>query len=256
MSHTFWTDVSIVLHAASMTHLTGSSVRRFDGNAAAGVVGIGLLFAALFLPGPPPKSSDSVAHLTQVLVDERSVLLVGMWIAGLGGAAVLWFLGAVHRHLASNDADREATAAAAGGVVGVVLIWCGMAMSAALALGVARSADDALIRAATDLGNILIELSKFGLAVLITATCLGGLRRTSMPRRAVRYGMAASALLVATALPPFLADHGFWQFGGPPEIGGGLPAVIWIAWLSVHLARPAREPDSELNAHSLQGRPA
>ena len=57
-----------------------------------------------------------------------------------------------------------------------------------------------------------------------------------MPRSS-RIGLVAAALLVAGSLPPFLADHGFWQFGGPPEVLTGLPAVAWIVWLSLHLAR-------------------
>ena len=236
-----------------MTSTTTQPVARLDWHAAAGVAGIGLLFIALFLPGPPPRSSESVADLTRVLVDKRGVLLAGMWIAGLGGAAFLWFLGALHDHLRRHDAEREATVAVAGGIVAVVLIWTGMSMSSALALGLTHARDDALIRAGTDLGNILIELSKFGLAVLIAVTALAGRRRSSMPRWAVRCGIAASVVVVASVLPPFLADHGFWQFGGPPEIAGGLPAAIWLLWVSVRLTRSGREPIAATDGRPRHG---
>jgi hypothetical protein len=213
-------------------------MKRFDANAVAGVVGIGLLLVALFLPGPPPKSSDTVADLTQVLIDKRSVLLVGTWIAGLGGAAFLWFLGSAQVFLRRDaDAEVEATAATAGGVAAVLLMWCGIAVSSALSLGVARSGDGSLIRAGVDLGNILIELSKFGIAVFVAATCVGARRSAALGQRMTAAGLVAAAVVVVSALPPFVADHGFWQFGGPPEIAGGLPAALWVVWLSVHLAR-------------------
>jgi hypothetical protein len=213
-------------------------MKRFDANAAAGVVGIGLLLVALFLPGPPPKSSDTVAGLTQVLIDKRSVLLVGTWIAGLGGAAFLWFLGSVQAFLRRDaGAEVEATAAIAGGVAAVLLMWCGIAMTSALSLGVARSGDSSLIRAGVDLGNILIELSKFGLAVFVVASCFGARRSAVLDQRMTAAGLFAAALAVLSALPPFVADHGFWQFGGPPEIAGSLPAVLWVLWLGLHLAR-------------------
>jgi hypothetical protein len=226
-------------------------VRKIDVGTAAGVVGIGLLLATLFLPGPPPKSDDTTGHLVQVLMDKRTVLLVGIWIGGLGGAAFLWFLGPLHRFVRAGGADREATAAAAGGVAAVMLLWCGISMSAALALSDARAGDAGLIRAATDLGNILIELSKFGLDVLIVAAVVAARRAVSLPRAATNAGLLAAGLLVVTALPPFLADHGFWQFGGPAEIGGGVPAAIWVMWLSSHLALRGRESASPADA----GRP-
>jgi hypothetical protein len=242
MSHTCWTILSDVPHNTYTMYLKPvRSLRTIDVSAAAGVLGIGLLFVTLFLPGPPPKSDDTTAHLVQVLMDRRGILLVGTWIGGLGGAAFLWFLGPLHRFLHAGDGDREATAATAGGVAAVMLLWCGISMSAALALSDAGSGDSALVRAATDLGNMLIELSKFGLAVLIVAATVAARRAVSLPRAATDAGLVAAAFLVLTALPPFFADHGFWQFGGPAEIGGGIPAAAWVMWLSGHLALRGRE---------------
>jgi len=223
-------------------------VRRIDPGAALGALGVGLLFTALFLPGPPPKSDDTTAHLVQVLVDERTTLLVGTWIAGVGGAMFLWFIGTLHTFLQSGDDGREATAATAGGIAAVALLWCGLSMTSALALGKADAGNAVLVRAATDLGNILIELSKFGLAVLVVAACVVTRRARTLPRRATDLGLVATVLLVAAALPPFLADHGFWQFGGPAEVGGGVPAAMWVMWLSVHLVMRGRDGDSTLEA--------
>ena len=209
---------------------------------ASGAIGIGLLLVALFLPGPPPKSSDSVAHLTQVLIDKRTLLLVGTGVAGVGAAAFLWFLGTLHRFLRTEaGADGEAAVASAGGVAAVILMLVGVSITSALALGTAGAGDAPLIRAGTDLGNILIELSKLGLAVLVAATCVAARRASLFDARMTAVGLAAAAVLVVSALPPFLADHGIWQFGGGPEVGGGVPGAAWVIWLSVHLAGRSSE---------------
>jgi hypothetical protein len=54
---------------------------------------------------------------------------------------------------------------------------------------------------------------------------------------AIAWGGAAVALLLASALPPFLTDTGIWQFGGGPELFASLPAAAWIFWLSLFLVR-------------------
>jgi hypothetical protein len=51
------------------------------------------------------------------------------------------------------------------------------------------------------------------------------------------WGASAVALLLASALPPFLADTGVWQFGGGVEVLAALPAGAWILWLSLFLVR-------------------
>ena len=58
-----------------------------------GAVGFALLFAALFLPGPPPKADDSASALTANLVEHRDALVKGMLVAGLALMALLWFFG-------------------------------------------------------------------------------------------------------------------------------------------------------------------
>ena len=229
-------------------------MRRPDADAAAGAVGIGLLLVALFLPGPPPKTSDSTAHLTRVLADHRTALLAGTWIAGLGGSVFLWFTGSLHRFLRrDNQSEIEAVAASAGGVAAVVLLWCGISIPSALALGGVHVGEGSLVHAGVNVGNLLVELSKFGLAIVVTATCVAAHRHSTMPRRTTASGLLAAAILVGSALPPLLADHGFWQFGGPAEIIGGGPAALWVIWLSVHLARrPPSAPGIDPSPAQLQ----
>src|SRR5256885_11980966 len=86
-----------------------------------------LVFVALFLPGPPPKTDDTAAALTANLIEHRTALVDGLLIAGLGVMALLWFLGllndALRRHTPSAS---YAHAAFAGGLAGTLLIFVGM----------------------------------------------------------------------------------------------------------------------------------
>jgi hypothetical protein len=207
-------------------------------DAAAGAVGLVLILVALFLPGPAAKTSDSVAHLGDVLLTHRGAFLIGIWIAGLGSVGIVWFLGRLNAALgAGHDGPAMAPTAVAGGVSAVVLLLAGMAEPTGVALNAVRMNDPALVRAAFDVANVVIEMSKFGLAVLVLATCRGG--RRWLGERATLVGVCTAALLVASALPPFLTDRGIWQFGGPVDLGGLVPGALWMIWLSLLLARGA-----------------
>jgi hypothetical protein len=111
-----------------------------------------------------------------------------------------------------------------------------MVAFAGVAFRAAAGGDLLVVRTSVDTGNMLIEVSKFAFAAFISAICLG----VSPGRVSVwlgRTGWAASALLVMSALPPFLADRGVGQFGGPIDLGATVPAFLWVAVLSVVLAR-------------------
>ena len=141
-----------------------------------------------------------------------------------------------------DDGPAMAPAAVAGGGIAVVLLLAGMAVPTGVALNAAQMSDPALVRAAFDVANVVIEMSKFGLAVLVLATCFGGRRWLGAP--AVVVGVCAAALLVASALPPFLADRGIWQFGAPVDLGGLVPGALWMIWLSLRVARGTSTPRS------------
>jgi hypothetical protein len=201
-----------------------------------GAIGIALLFIALFLPGAPPKTSDSAAHLADAFADKRRLFLVDTYLAALGAVVFLWFLAPLHDFLSRRGRSRGlASAAVTGGTMTVVLILTGVALTTGLCLNAIHAHDPALVSAFADTTNVLIELSKFGLALMVLAALAGG--PGLLGSRATALGAAAAALLLASALPPFLADAGIWQFGGGPEILAALPAGAWIFWLSLFLVR-------------------
>ncbi len=210
--------------------------RAWRWSAAMGAIGIALLLVALFLPGSPPKTSDSAAHLAEVFTSKRRLFLVDTYLAGLGAIAFLWFMAPLHDFLAQNGRPGGlALVAAAGGTATAILILIGVALTAGLCLNAVQANDKALVSAFADATNVLIELSKFGLALLIAAVLAAASGSSLLPARIAAWGKAAVALLLASALPPFLADTGIWQFGGGPEVLAALPATAWVLWLSLYL---------------------
>src|SRR5580765_2429387 len=137
-----------------------------------GAIGLALVFVALFLPGPPPKTSDTAAALTANLVEHRTALVDGILIAAVGVMALLWFFGVLAETLTRyTGAPALAHAAVIGGVVGTLLMFAWMLLFRGPAFRAAGLSDQTLVRATVDTGNMLIETGKYGFAVLIAATC-------------------------------------------------------------------------------------
>jgi hypothetical protein len=203
-----------------------------------GALGLGLVFVALFLPGRPPKTDDTVAALTANLIERRTALVDGMLIAGLGVMALLWFFGVLADTLRRDTQSASyAHAAFAGGLAGTLLVFVGMLLFSGTAFRAAGMADQTLVRATVDTGNMLIETGKYGFAVLILATCAAASHSNLLSRRMILIGVTAATILALSTIPPFLADHGVGQFGGGIDVLGGIPGFVWIFALSVQLAR-------------------
>src|SRR5213596_911112 len=196
--------------------------------------------------GPPPKADDSIGTITAILLEQRRAFLVGGYVAGLAVLCYLWFLGSVWRHLTTGTPDQTglAIAACGGGLLAVTLTLLGMAMFSGVAFKAAALGDPALVRALTDAGNTAIDTAKFGLAAFLLATCRSGAASGVLPRWLVGAGVAAAGLLIVSAVALFV-DHGPFQFGGPVDLGGGIPAVLWIAALSLTMMRRSDEGDVE-----------
>ena len=220
--------------------MSGSGAQPRD--AASGLAFVILMSAALFLPGPPPRADDSIATITAILLGQRRAFLVGGYVAGLAVLCYLWFLGSVWRHLTTRTRDQTGLAitACSGGLLAVTLTLLGMAMFSGVAFKAAALGDPALVRALTDAGNTAIDSAKFGLAAFLLATCRSGAASGVLPRWLVGAGVAAAGLLIVSAVALFV-DHGPFQFGGPVDLGGGIPAVLWIAALSLTMMRRSHE---------------
>ena len=215
--------------------------QRFD--AATGVAFVVLITAALLLPGRPPKADDSIETITALLIERREAFLFGGYIAGLAAMAFLWFLGGVRDYLRVLGAAELTTAACASGTFAITLMVVGMMMFNGVAFVAARLGDPPLVRALTDTGNGVIEMTKFGFAAFILAVCRAAAPTGRLPCWLIRFGAGSAVLMVASAVALFV-DHGIFQFGGVIDLGGAIPAELWIATLSIIMMRGW--PDAEV----------
>jgi hypothetical protein len=210
----------------------------------------GLAFAlldaiALFLPGSPPRASETSREIAATLASHRGEVLVGMYVAGASVIALLFFLGWVRGWLARERADEGPTTVAIGGaIVGMGAQLVGLLLFYGAAYQVAGQHQDAIVRALTDGGNAAVEISKFGFAALIVGICLAG--RRALPTIVFRIGMLSAAVLTVSAISLFSEGH-LTQFGGAVDIAGAAPAMLWLPAFSVALFR------REARAHDRRG---
>lgn len=203
-----------------------------------GVVFVVLDALALFLPGAPPKARDSASHIAATLAENRSALLAGTLVFGLALLALLLFLAALRDGLAREAHDDGLVLAAFGGIgLAVAAQTVGLVLFYGAAFRVAGEHQDAVVRALTDAGNAAIELSKFGFCAFVVGVCLAAWR--ALPAAMTRTGLAAAALLLLSTVP-LASEAPATQFGGGVDLLGAAPATIWIAVLSVVMARRTR----------------
>ena len=180
---------------------------------------------ALFLPGAPPKASDSAAHIAATLASHRPEVLAGMYVAGFALIALLLFLGAVRTWLGRAGADEGLTAAALGGaIVGITAQLVGMLLFYGAAFKVAGQHQDALVRGLTDAGNAAVEVGKFGFAAFIAGVCLATRgaaadRPALLGRWMYRVGLVSAVVLAVSAMP-LVSEGSFTQFGGGLDLLG------------------------------------
>lgn len=77
---------------------------------------------------------------------------------------------------------------------------------------------------------------KFGFAVFVLAVSRAGMARDVVPRWLVWLGVLSVVLMVVSAAALF-RDRGIFQFGGTVDLAGSVPALLWIAALSVVMMR-------------------
>ena len=212
-------------------------MRRWE--SLSGAVGLAIVFLALFLPGPPPKTEDTAAVLTATLIDQRPALVRGMLLAGVGLMLLLWFFGVLGARLANAEGRVSAAVitAVSGGLIGVAFMFIGMLLFSGAAFRAASMGDDALVRSVVDTGNMVIETSKYGFGVLIVFTCAAAGASSFLTRRMMYAGVVSAVVLVVSTVPPFIVDRGFGQFGGGIDVVGGVPGFVWILAVSVVMTR-------------------
>ncbi|MEX1008282.1 MAG: hypothetical protein WD271_10620 [Acidimicrobiia bacterium] len=136
----------------------------------------GILFAVLvaitfFLPGSPPKTSDSATKIAKFIADKDDAL---RWSGYIGAVAVIplyWWLGSVWRLMRRSEggSPRLAVAALSGAVFASVLATIGGVTLAVLPIVGVRTLGTGGARTFYLLSTNLAISTEFGLAVFLGA---------------------------------------------------------------------------------------
>jgi hypothetical protein len=198
---------------------------------------MGAVVVGLALPGAPPKTSDSVAHVTATLLDKRTEFLVSTYVLGVGCVLLLLFLGGLRAYLGRED--PLAGSAFGAGLVAVALVMTGTATIAGLVFTAAEMGDGAVVRALVDAGNAQFAMAGLAWAAVLVAGSAAAARTGALPAPLRALGYAGAALLLITGLS-LAIDHGPLEAGGPLNLLGTLPLIAWVVGTGIVMLRAPR----------------
>lgn len=208
--------------------------------AAAGLLFVALTTFALFLPGRPPRASDSAAEIASSVAAHRSAFLLGTYLIGVAFLFGSWFFVVVRSWLAAAAPRRDqtyATVALVGGLFSLALTLLGFVLFYGIAFQTADAQDLAVVRGLADAGNSSFQLAKFGLATFVIFTSLAARRDAILPSWFTAAGLASGLLSIFGAIALFAT-------GSATEIGSlfdnltAVPASLWILLLALRMLRP------------------
>src|ERR1700704_4099555 len=83
-------------------------------SALGGILFVVLILVSAFLPGSPPKTSDSAAKIAKFVVDKHDELRWAAYLGALAAVPLFWFAGAVWRLLRRAEGGEPRLAAMGG----------------------------------------------------------------------------------------------------------------------------------------------
>jgi len=198
----------------------------------AGVVFVVLAVAGAFLAGSPPKVSDPDLKIVAFTRDNRDELRIASYLAGLGIAFFLFFLGVVWTRLrhAEGGSGRLAGTAGMAGATAAAIAAVGFAISAYGALHPADSADT--YRTAT----VVFGIFGFAALVFVEAASLVILRTKFLPAWLGWLGLLSALLWLVAGAAVSTEDDTIFALGFAAFL-------VWALWLLVLSVLLVRTPD-------------
>ena len=147
-----------------------------------------------------PADPDSGAEIAEFYRDERTLILIGATLHGLGGFLFLWFVAAVRALLGSLAAPTWLTAATViGGTAGGAMMLGLMGGHSAGATTDVEllSADTAIVF--WRLAHVFFAAAEIALALFLGALSILALRRLALPRWLGWFGIVVTVVLL---IPP------------------------------------------------------
>jgi hypothetical protein len=204
--------------------------------AVSGILFFLAVLASFFTP-ETPDADDPTAEIVSSIADDRSALIVGVYLEGIASFFFLVFVGALWSRLRAAEVDRGPSILVALGGVGTAAI---ILVESGLFLALIDSADEgrepAAVRALFELDEVLFIVIAWTSAAFYAGAALSSLSTGSLPRW---LGWIAAALVVVFAvsyLGVFSEDDEGGPLGGVLFIGI-LVNFLWILATSIVMLR-------------------
>jgi len=208
--------------------------------AVAGILFFVAVVANFFTP-ETPDADDPTAQIVSEIADDRTGLLAGVYLLGLGSLLFLVFVGALWSRLRRMEVERGPSILVALGGIGTAVI---VLMAAGVLLAVVEAADEgreaASVRALFELDEVLFIVLGWTSAVFYAGVALSSLPTRSLP---AWLGWIAAALAVVFPVA-FLGVFSEDDEGGVLGVIffiGLLVNFLWVLATSIVMLRPAAE---------------
>jgi hypothetical protein len=205
-------------------------------SALGGVVFVLLTLVSGFLPGSPPKPSDTPAKIAHFIADKGKEV---RWAAFLGGLAVLalfWFAGAVWRFLrrAEGGNPRLTVVAILGASFAAVMSAVGGIILAVMGrVGVGGLGGAVASRTFYVLSFDLAGGTAFGAAVFLLAFSIVIIRSGALAKAMGWIGIVIAVVLVAAGGIVASTNDIFFNL----QFGGYLAFSLWVIVVSIMMFR-------------------
>ena len=201
--------------------------------AVCGIAAVIAFLASAFIVPQPPKADASTTKLLAYYIDHRRALVFAQWLAGLGSALFLWFVGSLRGAWGREPGSASELSAVMFG--GGVVLAAGALTGTALNLTLVYLARN--IQNSTDLVRTLYAGQALTLALVFFAAAVflagGGLlvRRLGAPwLGAAGVLLAVFDLLAAGAISDF---KGVRSPTGPLPFAAFLSLLAWVLAIAV-----------------------
>ena len=203
-----------------------------------GILFVVLILASAFLPGSPPKTSDSTTDMAKFIVDKGDELRIAGYLGAIAVVPFFWFLASLWRLLRRDEggAPRLAVMAALGGAFAATVGAVGGIVLALLPM-VRFSLDRDLLRVLYILATNIAFLALFGIATLVLSTSVVFIRSRGMPVWLGYLGVVAGLVALIGGGATVSTNDTLFTFG----LIGFLLASLWLVILSIFMLRQAPE---------------
>jgi hypothetical protein len=208
-----------------------------------GILFVILVVVAGFLPGSPPKTSDSAPEIAKFVADKGDEIRCAGYLSALAAVPFFWWLGSLWRMLrrAEGGMPRLTVMATLGGVFAATIGAIGAIVLAVLPIAGRRGLGVEGMRTFYILATNVGLTTLFGIAILVGASSVVILRSHVLPVVLGWFGV----------LVFFLALIGGWETVSTNETVWALTfvafiaATLWVLVTSILMLRPAPEAVSD-----------